>query len=186
MNGLFGRKTQAALRTFQKVEGLNLTGILDGATFDRLVRRVLASLGQAPNTGGRLRGWVIVLDPGHGGGNGTPAKFTGTNREDDNAYDVAIRLKALLQADGARVLLTRPADANASYKGLTQLPARTQLANDAGADLFISIHQNDYPPSSTARGSMVFYSGSDPRRAALARYVERRIVAFTGLKDLGI
>lgn len=78
----------------------------------------------------------VVLDPGHGG------KDTGTIgpsglREKDVVLDVALRLRRLLQDRlGVEVLMTREDDR------FVPLEERTAIANQEGADLFVSIHAN--------------------------------------------
>ena len=80
---------------------------------------------------------LICLDPGHGPGcvNGTP---DGTYLEQEFALDMANRLGRRLRAAGASVLMTRTAE---EYPGLNE---RARIANDAGADYFVSIHSNAY------------------------------------------
>ncbi len=77
----------------------------------------------------------IVIDPGHGG-HDPGAKVRGLT-EADLVLDIALRLEALLTAQpGVEVVLTRRTN---SY---VPLEDRTDIANRAGADLFLSIHAN--------------------------------------------
>lgn len=86
----------------------------------------------------------IVIDPGHGG------KDTGTigpdgYMEKDLVLDVALRLgKLIRQRLGADVVYTRSTDV------FVPLQERTRIANEAKADLFISIHANSSPERSTS------------------------------------
>jgi N-acetylmuramoyl-L-alanine amidase len=99
----------------------------------------------------------IVLDPGHGG------RSTGTHTpqglfEKEVTLDVARRLAALLSEKGAfDVLLTRDGDRDVS------LAERAELANRAGADIFVSIHVN-WIEDRAARGVETYYLGptNDP------------------------
>ena len=85
---------------------------------------------------------TIVLDPGHGGGDpGTENKRLGLN-EKTFTLDIAQRLKKLLEEQGWRVLLTRGDDRELSKNKKIDLQLRDELANDAKADLFLSIHLN--------------------------------------------
>ncbi len=78
----------------------------------------------------------IVIDPGHGGHDTGTIGPTGL-REKDLVLDVARRLKLLLEErTGAEVLMTRSDDT------FIPLEERTAIANEKGADLFISIHAN--------------------------------------------
>jgi N-acetylmuramoyl-L-alanine amidase/type II secretory pathway predicted ATPase ExeA len=93
----------------------------------------------------------IAIDPGHGGYD------TGTMGphgllEKDLCLDVALRLGQLIQENlpGAEVVYTRKADQHVS------LEERTAIANDANADLFLSIHANSSDSRAT-RGVETFY-----------------------------
>lgn len=77
---------------------------------------------------------TIVIDPGHGGTD-LGATLPGGMAEKDAALDLARALRSALgQRLGARILLTRESDAGLSTA------RRAEIANEAGADLFISIH----------------------------------------------
>ncbi len=93
----------------------------------------------------------IVIDPGHGGHD------TGTIgphglMEKDLCLDVALRLGAEIEAKlpGAEVIYTRKDDT------FIPLEQRTAIANDAKADLFISIHANS-SHDTAARGIETYY-----------------------------
>lgn len=77
---------------------------------------------------------TIVIDPGHGGTD-LGATLPGGMAEKDAALDLARALRSALgQRLGARILLTREGDTELSTA------RRAEIANEAGADLFISIH----------------------------------------------
>jgi N-acetylmuramoyl-L-alanine amidase len=105
----------------------------------------------------------IVLDPGHGGkdvGSVTPDGHF----EKDITLDIALRLRDLLKAQqGIEVLMTRDKDER------VLLSQRARFANDAKADLFLSIHLNWLVPA-TNRGVETFYLGptEDPFLVQLA------------------
>jgi len=83
-----------------------------------------------------------VLDPGHGG-HDTGTISSGGLVEKELVLDVAKRLGALISDRlGSQVTYTRTEDA------FVPLEARTELANQEKADLFISLHAN----SSRLRG----------------------------------
>ena len=125
-----------------------------------------------------LRGRVIAVDPGH-----PPAGATGPTRiyEGDVVLAAAHRLAALLEAEGARVVLLRQ---DTAPLGLIQ---RTQAAEAADADILVSIHANALPDGVnpfTNSGTSVYYF--HPRSKPLATAVNRALVAQFGLRDLGI
>jgi N-acetylmuramoyl-L-alanine amidase len=101
-----------------------------------------------PARSGRFR---IVLDAGHGGWDLGTVGRQGL-LEKDLVLDVTQRLGKLLQARlGSEVMLTRSAD---TYLPLEQ---RADFANQAQADLFVSVHAN-YSNSAAARGVETYYT----------------------------
>lgn len=92
----------------------------------------------------------IVIDPGHGGKDRGAIGPSGL-KEKDVTLDLARRLKRALNRTGDyEVKLTREADSSLSLK------ARTGIANNFKADLFISLHLNAIP-AQNARGSETYY-----------------------------
>jgi N-acetylmuramoyl-L-alanine amidase len=110
-----------------------------------------------------LAGSTITVDPGHNGGNFThPQQIarpvpdgngykecdtTGTAapdgyRETDFNWSVAERLKALLQAAGARVVMTRSSNTGVG----PCVDERAAIGNRAHSDAAISIHADGGPP----------------------------------------
>lgn len=93
--------------------------------------------------------YVIVLDAGHGGMD--PGKVGINNAlEKDINLAIAKKLKPLLEADGAVVIMTRTEDVGlyqvtSGNKKREDMKNRCKLVAEAGADLVISIHQNSYP-----------------------------------------
>jgi N-acetylmuramoyl-L-alanine amidase len=81
----------------------------------------------------------IVIDPGHGGHDTGAIGPTGL-LEKELCLDLGLRLGRMLQEKlpGVEVIYTRTSDV---YVPLAQ---RTQIANEAKADLFLSIHANSH------------------------------------------
>ncbi len=105
---------------------------------------------------------TIVIDPGHGGqlpGARGPGGYT----EKEANLDIAKRLVPKLE--GARVFLTRSGDYTAG------LPFRAGLANNLGADLLVSIHNNAAPDGPSEKpGTETYYqqmSASSKRLAGV-------------------
>ncbi len=98
-----------------------------------------------------LAGKVICLNPGHGG---SDPGAVGNIRESDANLRVVLTLGKLLTERGARVVYTRTSDV------WMALSTRAAIANNANADLFISVHHNG-ASSSTAHGTeTICYPGS--------------------------
>jgi N-acetylmuramoyl-L-alanine amidase len=101
-----------------------------------------------PARTGKMR---IVLDAGHGGWDLGTVGRQGL-LEKDLVLDVTQRLGKLLQARlGSEVMFTRTGD---TYLPLDQ---RADFANQAQADLFVSVHAN-YSSSAAARGVETYYT----------------------------
>jgi N-acetylmuramoyl-L-alanine amidase len=78
----------------------------------------------------------IVVDAGHGG-HDPGALGAGGSREKDVVLQIALRLARKLKEElGLDVVLTRSTDV------FVELKERTAIANQVGADLFVSIHAN--------------------------------------------
>jgi N-acetylmuramoyl-L-alanine amidase len=101
-----------------------------------------------PARTGKLR---IVLDAGHGGWDLGTVGRQGL-LEKDLVLDVTQRLGKLLQTRlGSEVMFTRTGD---TYLPLDE---RADFANQAQADLFLSVHAN-YSSSAAARGVETYYT----------------------------
>jgi len=81
---------------------------------------------------------LVCVDPGHGGTAATDhyRQGAGGEREEWINLRVALLLKKKLEAQGAKVVLTRDSDV------FVKLEDRAALAVSSKADLFISIHHN--------------------------------------------
>jgi N-acetylmuramoyl-L-alanine amidase len=103
---------------------------------------------------------VIVLDAGHGGED--PGTLTSYAVEKEGTLAVTLKLKALLESQGIKVILTRDTD---TYPTLEE---RSQRATP-DTNLFVSIHVNSAEDSS-ARGveTWVFGEPLEPSLIALA------------------
>ena len=133
-----------------------------------------------------LYGKKIVLDPGHGGKFAGAIAHNGLREADVNLATVW-HLQELLQDAGANVILTRSTDTTVARKQnptlKEDLEARPALANEIGADLFISIHHNaDIVPGSQKNDLEVYYKMSDPGQSM---DVARHILHSMALADLG-
>ena len=91
----------------------------------------------------------IILDAGHGGYD--HGAIVEDVHEKDINLQVTYTLKALLEARGAAVVLTREED---SYLALSE---RTDFANQVDADLFVSIHCNYFEESKAITGFEAYY-----------------------------
>lgn len=108
---------------------------------------------------------VVVLDAGHGGQD-EGATGRGGLQEKELVLDVAKRLARRLRDRGLQVVLTREDDRFLS------LEERTAVANDARADLFVSIHANA-SRSARPRGVETYFAAMDASDEDARRVAER-------------
>lgn len=134
-----------------------------------------------------LAGKTIVLDPGHGGSDpGAIGMVLGVS-DAEVGLNVCNALKPMLEAAGAKVIMTR-SDAN----GFLSVGERAQLSNSVNADLFVSVHANSAKPNTQPYGTQVYYyapsndltlAAQKPIRVELARAVSDNIKGQTGRKS---
>jgi N-acetylmuramoyl-L-alanine amidase len=102
---------------------------------------------------------LVVIDPGHGGHDPGTSASDGTT-EKEVALAIASRLRAALQAEGVHAEMTRSDDTFLS------LAERTAVANQAAADLFVSIHLNSSADSATS-GIETYYLNNTTDHATI-------------------
>jgi N-acetylmuramoyl-L-alanine amidase len=147
---------------------------------------------------------IIVIDPGHGGGNSGTRSVLDGRLEKEFTLDWARRLKPLLETNGWTVVLTRTSDMMVSNYD------RVTFATAHHANLFISLHFNSTTnrpdktggletycitptgmPSTLTRGYSDLWSENLPNNAfdaqnlQLAVRVQGALVRATGLEDRG-
>lgn len=149
---------------------------------------------------------LVAIDPGHGGEDLGAVRTNSDGSlaftESDVNLAIALRFRDALEVRGYRVLLTRDGDYGLNPQGLDvnedgnidhldDLQTRIDMANQAGADILVSIHQNSFvwPNGRSAPdvgGTVTFYNayrefGDQNRRLALL--VQRELVA--AIQELG-
>jgi N-acetylmuramoyl-L-alanine amidase len=120
----------------------------------------------------------IVIDAGHGGHDTGTIGPTGL-MEKDLCLDVALRLGKIIQQKlpGADIVFTRSDDT------FIPLEERTHIANEAKADLFISIHANSSPDHG-ARGVETYYLNLKGSAEAMEVAARENSVSQENIHDL--
>ena len=133
---------------------------------------------------GSSDGILIAIDPGHNY-NGVDTGATGNGlREQDITYQIAEKLKPVLERNGFSVIMTRNSiKDNVSNESVSaSLNRRAEIANRNGADLFVSIHCN----AGGGTGIETYYcTGSDTGKT-LASFVQKNVVNEIGLRNRGV
>ncbi|HZK54751.1 MAG TPA: N-acetylmuramoyl-L-alanine amidase [Desulfosporosinus sp.] len=129
---------------------------------------------------------VVVIDAGHGGVD-PGAVGVGNVLEKDVTLAVSKRLEILVQQSGAKTIMVRGDDTDlGTAQGLLKrkredLTQRIQLAKDAQAEVYISIHANSYPnPKLT--GAQTFYHSDSPESKLLAQSIQQELNSMTNGK----
>lgn len=91
--------------------------------------------------------YKIVLDAGHGGGD--PGAVYQGRQEKDDTLTLTMAVGEILERNGIDVVYTRTED-------IYQTPfEKAKLANESGADYFISFHRNSSPRDNQYQGTEV-------------------------------
>ncbi len=100
--------------------------------------------------------YVVVIDPGHGGGDSGAVSVHTKDSERTLNWNIALALKAELETyEGVKVYLTRGSGEYQSNAG------RAQVGASLGADLNVSVHNNSN--DSTSSNGVITYGTVDPR-----------------------
>ena len=180
VDGIYGPRTELAVKEFQKSVGATVDGKCGPATIIALIRLTKIVSGGVPSTlrqnaaqqsrGPALANKVIVLNP---------------DSDNQIAYDVAVRTEGRLLALGASVFLARGISNNPSEQD------RIQFSNKSNADLMISLNL-DSCANEKAHGAATYFYGSDTHGVhsivgeRFASLVQREICARTDLANCRI
>ena len=120
---------------------------------------------------------VVIIDPGHGGPD-PGAVGIGGLQEKGLVLEIGQQVAALLQQQGVQAVLTRSDDRD------LDLEPRVQMAEQANATVFVSIHANAISMSRPdISGLETYYHQSG---AQLAQTIHQTILQATGARDRGV
>ena len=133
-----------------------------------------------------LSGYVIAIDPGHGGPDGGAVSKSGVV-EKEITLKVALLLRDYLQEAGALVIMTRETDTDLAEEGTkgyskrkTQdLMRRVRMIKEKQADTLVSIHLNAIP-SPRWSGAQTFYHPSLEESRVLATFIQSELIHNLG------
>ena len=103
--------------------------------------------------------FILVIDAGHGGKD--PGAVNGKNQEKSINLNVALKMGQLIEENckNVKVIYTRKTDV------FVELYKRADIANKAGADMFISVHTNS-AKSKSANGAETYLLGVEENRTS--------------------
>ncbi|OWR30022.1 N-acetylmuramoyl-L-alanine amidase [Saccharibacillus sp. O23] len=120
---------------------------------------------------------TVVIDPGHGDHDPGGLGVTGV-QEKDIVLAVGLKVADLLrQEPNINLIMTRGDDTFVTLDG------RAQVANNAQADLYLSIHAN-IANTASAGGTETYYADAK-RSKTLSDIIQKHVQAATGFKDRG-
>lgn len=128
--------------------------------------------------------FTVVLDPGHGGMH-TGCKGRSGVLEKELTLDLAVRLKALLEEAGGRVVLTRTDDRHFDDDVHRDLQHRCDTVNREKPDLFLSLHVN-YVARPEPRGFEMWVRKNDRVSRELASFLRGEFNRALSTDDRGI
>lgn len=155
------------------------------AIYISIIAAVLSFMGSTMTVGGTLcANPTIIIDAGHGGFDGGAEGAGGTIEKDIN-LPIALKLYDLLQFYGYDVLMTRKQDISTCDEGLNSISEkktsdimnRFKLLEKNPDAIFISIHQNKYPDSSSW-GAQMFYGPKNEQSKILADTIQKNFVTM--------
>ena len=120
--------------------------------------------------------YVAYVDAGHGGYD-SGAVANGL-KEKDLTLNIALKVKAKLEAKGIKVVMSRDNDKFLSLQDIAN------KANASNPDMFISIHINSAGATTSASGiETYYYKGMDQ---PLASDIQNKLIEYTGAKNRGV
>lgn len=103
--------------------------------------------------------FILVIDAGHGGKD--PGAVNGKSQEKTINLNIALKMGKLIEenCNNVKVIYTRKTDV------FVELYKRADIANKAGADMFISVHTNS-AKSKSANGAETYLLGVEENRTS--------------------
>ena len=121
--------------------------------------------------------YSIMMDAGHGGRD--PGAVYNGRQEKDDVLRLTLAVGQILQNNGIDVEYTRTTDI---YESPLQ---KATEANEAGVDLFISIHRNSFPTENTAFGVESLVYDLSGLKLEIAESIDQQLETI-GFRDLGV
>lgn len=170
--------TMVPLRFFSQSFGCRVGWEQTGYTAKIFEPNYLADLLEPLDTPINANCYTIALDAGHGGR--APGAVYEKTMEKDLTLSMTQKIQELLAALGYNTVMTREGD---EYVDLYD---RAQIANDAHADVFVSIHCNAAEKHPDFEGLYVYHYPWSWSGMTLAQSIQTPACAFTGAVDRGI
>lgn len=122
---------------------------------------------------------IVVIDPGHGGPDPGAIGINGL-QEAELVLDIGQQVAAILRNSGLDARLTRTADID------LDLEPRVQMAEQARADVFVSIHANSLSLDRSEVNGLETYYYASQSGEQLARTIHQSILSSVSIRDRGV
>lgn len=117
-------------------------------------------------------GYVLVIDPGHGGFDPGAVAADGTAESRIN-LEIALQMEEIAHLLGVETEMTRWEDVSTESdetaavreRKNSDLKNRVEQVNRVSGGVLVSLHQNSLPQVPSVHGAQVFYSGTEGSRA---------------------
>ncbi len=158
-------------------------GLLFGAVLT--INPILKTIGLVPEK----NDYCVVVDAGHGMPDGGAVGIGGTIEQKIN-LEVSKKVEEVLMGKGIRVIMTRNDENSLSDEkdGKTlremkkeDMNKRLNIIKESDADLFVSIHMNQFPEEKV-NGLRLFFDRNHPETKELAQMMQERMSGVTGAK----
>ncbi len=139
--------------------------------------------------------YLVCLDPGHGGNDKGAIGPTGYFEKEAN-LEIGLKLRDLLITGGYNVLMTRETDTNVNLPPVDrngdgkitqgdELQARCDIANQAQADIYVSLH-NNANRDTTQSGTETYYFSQSYQGKLLAFCIQEELTKQINRLNRGI
>ena len=113
-------------------------------------------------------GFVLVIDPGHGGVDGGAVGTDGTVEARINLA-IGLQMEEIARLVGVETVMTRSGDADLHdgdavtirQQKVSDLKNRVARVNGVSGGVMVSLHQNSMPQAPSVRGAQVFYAKTE-------------------------
>ena len=127
----------------------------------------------------------ICIDAGHGGKFNNATSYDGVQEKTENLTN-ALALQSEMQRRGHTVVMTRTTDVELGSTLGADLDKRCAIANNAGCDCFVSLHENGYRDPDANGVETIHGTNASTKSKQWAQDCLDRLAVATGLKKRSV
>lgn len=130
--------------------------------------------------------FTICIDPGHGGYDSGAQNTIYKVDEKDLVLDVSLKLGKILKKQKVKVIYTRKKDKVPWTNQKESLKERSEISNKSDADIFISIHANNFVKDDSVKGIETWCRFKNTDAEILANEINKELSSIEYTKDRGL